>query len=285
MKTYLIIIGFLFSNLIALAQVDSIPLELTREYFAGELRNRKSILIDEAKEQNFNPNKLPQNVYLNFKVLLLTENKAVVATEIAENKDTTDIYLFWTKSNDWKITSFRALWLPGMFYAALEPYKDLDENGLKVEYEKIFSEAKKSNDTITDKHILEAIGPFEDFKYEIENMKLTVASDRALVNHFSHYQTKFDALLIKIQSENLNNNDNWRYDTKTSFKKDIQELLISSVSKYSDDGYITFTIGGMIDNSVGYLYCNDPKCAPLMNEERYIMIRNLGNGWYLFKTT
>ena len=41
----------------------------------------------------------------------------------------------------------------------------------------------------------------------------------------------------------------------------------------------------MIDNSVGYLYCKNPDDVPLMSDNGYIMIRDLGNGWYLYKTT
>ena len=48
---------------------------------------------------------------------------------------------------------------------------------------------------------------------------------------------------------------------------------------------IDFSIGGMIDNSVGYFYCKDKNKLPEMSDNRYIMIKHLGDGWYLYKTT
>ena len=41
----------------------------------------------------------------------------------------------------------------------------------------------------------------------------------------------------------------------------------------------------MIDNTVGYLYVHDRENLPKMNPSRIIMIREIGSGWYLFKTT
>jgi hypothetical protein len=65
----------------------------------------------------------------------------------------------------------------------------------------------------------------------------------------------------------------------------MQEILISSISNFDDNKSVSFLIGGMIDNSVGYFYCNNPNDVPEMTDNRYIMIRNLGNGWYLYKMT
>jgi hypothetical protein len=65
-------------------------------------------------------------------------------------------------------------------------------------------------------------------------------------------------------------------------------LFISSVS-YGDyelgGGCLVFSIGGMMDNTVGFLYVKDKKHLPKMDDSGVIMIREIGDGWYLYKTT
>ena len=136
MKQILIILISLLS-LIASGQNDSIPLDLTKKYFNGELRNYKAVLTDEAKDQNFNPKKISKKADLEFETLMFSNNKAMIAISLTEGKQHTDIYAFWTKDKDWQITAFRSLWLPGMFYMLLDNYKDLDSEGIKKEYMKM----------------------------------------------------------------------------------------------------------------------------------------------------
>lgn len=285
MRNIVTISLLLISNLIASAQPDSIPFNLTRKYISGELSDYRSLLTGEAKEQDFNPRKISKDATISFETLLSGVNKAVIAVAIKENEDYTDLYVFWARENDWKITALRALWLPGMFYMMLDKYKNLDENGIRHEYEKMFNDMKNRNDTIPDEKIVESIGTLEDFRYEIRNMKLTVAPDRELMEHFSTHQDKFNALLVKVQNELLSEPDTKRIIKDSPYKNEMHDILISSVSYPGEHKCISFLIGGMIDNSVGYLYCDDPAEVPAMSDNRYIMIRSLGNGWYLYKTT
>ena len=72
-----------------------------------------------------------------------------------------------------------------------------------------------------------------------------------------------------------------------NLKTDYQKLFVSSVSTggYELGNCINFLIGGMLDNSVGYIYVKDKNDLPEMNPSRVIMIREIGNGWYIYKTT
>lgn len=285
MRTSLTIFILLLSNLILFAQNDLTPLDLTRKYFNRELKNYKSVLIGEAKEQNFNPKEISKNAKFKFEILSYSENKAVIAISIKDNNNYQDLYAFWIKDNDWKIKAFRALWLPGMFYGMLDKYKDLDSNGIKQEYEKMIKETKARNDTISIQQIVEALGTIDDFQFEIKNMKLTVATDSILIDHFSQNKDKFDSLLTKIKKDTVTNSEMWRLDSKSTYKGDMHAILVASISNYDDNKLISFIIGGMIDNSVGYFYCENINDLPEMTDNRYIMIRKLGNGWYLYKTT
>jgi len=275
----------LISNLFASAQQDSIPLDLTRKYISGELTDYRLVLTGEAKEQDFNPRKIAGNAGISYETLLCDQGKAVIAVSIRENKDHTDLYVFWTRVDEWKINAFRALWLPGMFYMMLEKYKDMDEAGIRQEYEKMVNDVRKRNDTVSDESIARSIGTLDDFRYEVNNMKLTAAPDKDLMEHFNHNLDKFDALLQKAQTELVSSSVAWRVGSNSPHKGDMQEILISSVSFPRDSTCIYFLVGGMTDNSVGYFFCADPGDAPVMSANRYIMIRSLGNGWYLYKTT
>jgi hypothetical protein len=281
----LLIILFLLTSIIAYGQIDSIPLALTKKYFNGEIRNYKSVLIGEAKDQNFNPKKIFEEADIEFETLMLKKDKAVIAVSLSERDQHTDIYSFWTKGEDWQITAFRALWLPGVFYMYFDRFRNLDDEGIKTEYQKMFEEVEQNNDTLTDKQITEQIGTLEDLQTYVSNTKLTVESDKNLKKYFYKNQDKFHALLNKIQNDSITKTKVWRIKKQPNYKEDLRELLLSGVSGYDGHSLIDFYIGGMIDNSVGYFYCKNPVDVPEMSDNRYIMIRNLGNGWYLYKTT
>ena len=53
----------------------------------------------------------------------------------------------------------------------------------------------------------------------------------------------------------------------------------------SPAGVTTVTIGGVLDNSLGFLHAADPAAVPPVGPEEYIWIEPVGDGWYLFKTT
>jgi len=284
MKRLLIILISL-TSIIAYGQVDSIPLSLTKKYFYGEIKNYKSVLIGEAKDQKFNSKNISKDAVMEFEALMLKDDKATIAVSLTEGEQHTDIYTFWTKDKDWKITAFRALWLPGVFYMYYDRFKDLDNVGVNSEYKKMIDEVKQRNDTLTDEQIIEQIGTLEDLQADVKNMQLTVDSDEKLKEHFYNNREKFQALLVKIQNDSISQEKMWRIRKQPDYKDDLRVLLLSGISSYNGQSLIDFNIGGMIDNSVGYLYCKNPDDVPEMSDNRYIMIRNLGNGWYLYKTT
>ena len=126
------------------------------------------------------------------------------------------------------------------------------------------------------------VTPFTDFP-----IKPFKSSDEALINHFKENKNQFDNILKQIITDTtLSNKEYWRVDKKDSnFKKELNKILISSISGTDKNNCIDFTIGGMIDNSVVYFYCKDKNKLPEMSDDRYIMIRDIGNSWYLYKTT
>lgn len=285
---YKILILLIFSiSTICKSQTNSEPLDLVTKYFNKELNNYKSVLIGEAKEQNFNPKDIGKEVSKEFEILSEGTDNAVIAITLNDGEHNTDLYAFLVKDDEWKIKAFRSLWLPGFFYSMLEEYNDLDKSGIEKKYNEMIETAKQKNDTISETDIVSEIGTLDEFVAEIQNMKLIVSSDNDLVNHFNENKNQFENILGKILSDTtIVNKENWRINKKDiKFKTDLNTILISSISGSETNKMIDFSIGGMIDNSVGYFYCKDKNSIPEMSDNRYIMIKDLGDGWYLYKTT
>ena len=104
-----------------------------------------------------------------------------------------------------------------------------------------------------------------------------------IIKHFQANQNEFEHLknLALIQLERPEGTE-----LLENSKSDYKKLFISSVSIDEALGNgINFLIGGMLDNSVGYLYVKDKKDLPEMSPELLIMIKEIGNGWYIYKKT
>jgi hypothetical protein len=80
-------------------------------------------------------------------------------------------------------------------------------------------------------------------------------------------------------------------DTYLHFEKDLEpeyrKLYISSVwfGDYELGNCLNFLIGGLLDNTVGFIYVKNKKDLPVMSPDKIIMIREIGNGWFIYKTT
>jgi hypothetical protein len=65
-------------------------------------------------------------------------------------------------------------------------------------------------------------------------------------------------------------------------QKQLRELGLSSARRQHNG--IEILIGGIIDNSVGFLNLQSGEPPPISPDE-YIWVESLGNGWFLFRTT
>ena len=273
---------FLSLNLLVNSQSDTLPLSLTKKYCKGEFKNDLSIYADIAVEKDFPIKKIAKNAILRFEELYRTQNEAVVAVSIQQDQTQKDIYFNWIKDNDWKLKSFKSFRMPGVFYVILEKYKGLDDEGITAEYNKTVSEIKRKNPEITSDEISESIGSLDELLLNIKIMRLTVASDSVLLTHFEVNMQKFNDLLAKIK-EKENEKEAWKFDKQSVFAAEMKEILISSISNIENRHLIHFIITGIIDNSVGYFYCQDPLAIPNIVKSNYMMIRAIKDGWYLYK--
>jgi len=129
----------------------------------------------------------------------------------------------------------------------------------------------------------------EEYEFELGNTGLTLETDDNIIEHFLRNKNEFerikDSVLIEIQNTNIDEEHVIKLGEK--LKNDYRKLFISSITigGFGFDNCLNFLIGGMVDNSVGYIYIKDQKDLPEMDPDRIIMIREIGNGWYTYKTT
>lgn len=235
------------------------PLELAKIQLSKEYKK-----IEKFYGENFegpNGDEINDSLNLSFKELYRTENYSVVNINILNNhsRQNFDAYFHFEKEKDWKITAFRALAMTGIIQLGLEELERMSEKDIE--------EVIKSKNKIFSSR--------EDYQYLKENFKLTISSDDEIITHFQKNKTDFELLKNTLKGEKVDK----------SFAK---KLYLSDNLKSHElmcDKCITLPIGGILDNTVGYFYIENKADIPQPNPSRLIMIREIGNGWYLYKTT
>ena len=279
-KISLILILIILFNLSILGQINE-PLDIAKKIFGKDsLTNIENYISGEYKGSP-NGRDLKEGSTTKFLILEQNEDKAVISLTILDSLGKgIDTYLHFEKDKTWKIVAFRALAMTGI----IQMVKYELENMTPLEIDEIISSSKNKK---KDGH-----GKFSsksDYDFQLGNANLTLELDDNIAQHFLNNQKEFERLkdLALIQLDDEKMIDERSIKLIENYKVDYQKIYISSVSTggYELGNSINFLIGGMIDNSVGYIFVEDEKDIPEMNPSRIIMIREIGNGWYIYKTT
>ena len=279
-RTKLTLLLFIFTLSNTYSQTSILPLDLAKKILSkAKFRDIKKYCTGEYKGRP-NGNDIDKNATLQFALLSQTVDKAVVAVTIIDKTGKgLDTYLHFSKENIWKANAFRALAMTGMIEGAK---KELEQLSTK----KVDSLIAISKNDTTGNSMFKSR---EDFDFQLGNLNLILALDSEIIDHFNKNKIEFERLK-DIAFKNL---DTTKADQERSIKlcngleNDFHKLFISSIEMggYELGNCINFSIGGMLDNTVGYLFVKDKKDVPEMNPSRIIMIREIGNGWYIYKTT
>lgn len=140
MKLKLTLLLIVLPCVYALAQNDSLPLQITRQYIQGDLKDYKSYLLSEEVEKDYNVKKISKSAVITYEAISSSSESAVIAVSVEEKEKCTDLYVFWIKNGSWKLKSIQTLRLPGIFYVMLEKCKSMSEQELKIQYDKIVGE-------------------------------------------------------------------------------------------------------------------------------------------------
>ena len=257
------------------------PLDLAKKIFdKNGFENIENYVTGEYKGIP-NGKNLSEETTTKFILLGQTEKIAVVAmTVLDSSSEGFDTYLHFVKDTVWKMSAFRGLAMTGM----IEQMKMALEIMSPEEIDEMITEAKNEED--------DGFSLFtsrEEFEFELGNATLIIALDDNIIKHFVANEAEFERLknLALTQLENEKVVDERSIQLIENLKADYRKLFISSVSAgdYELGNCINFLIGGMLDNTVGYIYVKNKKDLPEMNPSSIIMIREIGNGWYMYKTT
>lgn len=112
----------------------------------------------------------------------------------------------------------------------------------------------------------------ENEEWQYQNMLLTIKSDSDLKQYLRSHISEF-TVVVKLFSEGL----------EEQAKNAAKSLLVSFIG--SDDGTIRLSIGGILDNSVGFLYVPPGVKPPKMSADEIIYVEEIEGGWFIYKTT
>jgi hypothetical protein len=248
------------------------PLTIAEKYFSSRgFKGWKVYMSGEMLSRTVKDSTFGQ--YLSRKIKrkasLISEDSstAVVTVLVDDGKRPADYYLYFIKEHTWKLEAIRSLSLTGLAYEFIKEIERLPADS----FARLQTEL-----TLRETYL------------NYQNAKLIVSPDEVLIKYANTKRKQLDSMVNYLQQ--MHYTDSARGERMairdTAFRKKLQAVYIRSVHfSHTKKGSITFSIGGMSDNEVGFFYTNDPKNVPKISKDRVIIIRPIGDGWYLYKTT
>ncbi|MFK7787338.1 MAG: hypothetical protein AB8B56_19600 [Crocinitomicaceae bacterium] len=268
---------FLILPTVSLSQFD--PLSLAETIFARDTFPELEQHITGSYKGHPNGTDLNGGTKTEFLLLGQDNKTAVVNINFSDSTGISfDCYLHFIHDEVWKANAFRSLAMmkiPAKVKEELELMSD-------EEIDQLVEDSKNGTSSFP------GITSREDYDYELGNLTLMLSTDQTIVDHFEKNRDAFNRVKDQILSElGEELKDESSIPAGEHHSEDLRKLLLSfaKTGGLEFGETLNFSIGGMLDNAVGYLFIPDNKSAPKMNPNRIIMIRNLGNGWYMYKTT
>ncbi|WP_324676927.1 hypothetical protein [Hymenobacter sp. GOD-10R] len=237
-----------------------------RSYLSGEV-------LQQAKQQSLGQ-QIPPQLQRRCQLLQQDSASAVVTVELRDTVSRNDFYLYFAKEEStWKLRAVRGLAMTGVGQQMLEVLTTMPASEV-AQYDQ--------------RH------PAAPHAFTVGNLKLWIGADATIIEHFKQNQAEFKQVVDLVQArqyfppradvlalgEQAANAD-------PAISQILQSLFISRITR-RDTGCGTcleFLIGGLVENTVGLLYQPDAKAVPAINPDSIIVIKPIGNGWYLYKTT
>lgn len=216
---------------------------------------------------------------------------------IQENSRVVDLYFYLRfDASGWKISSMRAMAQAGWLESTVETFKDnaaptaemkeiLANAELTLSSDKMLTQWFQANRLALDK--LAALALVET---KPKPKKVTPAPKIKKRRADKNPGISYGVVVDQLKKDDLENYESLTIERITEntkiFPKSAAALknLHFTALETKSDGSIEFTIGGMLDNTVGFIY--SPKDAPpQIDGWRYIWVEKIAAGWYLFRTT
>jgi hypothetical protein len=232
------------------------------------------------------------------KIAAVAKDFSVARVQIVrKNSRVVDLYFYLKFAGGWKINSMRAMAQTGWLESAVETFKK--EAAPTAEIKEVLANAEL---TLSSDKML--TGWFQTNRLALNNLAALALTEtkpkpkkvipppkiknrRANKNQGVSYALGTDPL----KKDELENDEIPTTIARITanakiFPKSVAALknLHFTALETKSDGSIEFIIGGVLDNSVGFIY--SPKNAPPeIDGWRYIWVEKIAAGWYLFRTT
>jgi hypothetical protein len=194
--------------------------------------------------------------------------KAVVTVWLHDSTTSMDVYFYLLHREVWTIYAARSLVMKDLMKRELNRLDSIPVEQRGKPYANI------SNHT---------------WKFDYDNTSLWGKPDTLLAQYFYNHREEFSKLeKMRAKKIPLNAGDTLKMSLNVDKKmrKAMNKLLLRDILiDPHAPGCVLYHIGGVLDNSVGYIYQPDPAKVPPVSAGYFILIRPLGNGWYLYKTT
>lgn len=250
MKTLLSLLLFVTTTLHA-GEVGS-PEWIARNFFEEDsFPNTEKYYIGEMSNYLNEANmgsRIPEEVVTAYRILQESPDRIVYGVTYSHEDREQNWYCFLKKEEDiWKLQAVRTLALPGFFYSLLQQLHEKDPRA-------------------------------EEEEWEYKNMLLQTTSDSKLKEYFIEHMTQFEVIVALITDPSP--------EQAEGTEEQSRGLHLSGVNRLrSDPRCIDFLIGGIMDNSVGYLYVPPGSIPPILSAEHYIYLEKISPNWYAYKTT
>ena len=261
------------------AQIND-PLSLAQAIFSPEGFPELDQYI--TGEYNGHPNGTDLHADVTTTFLLLGQNDRTAVVNITISDSTGkefDTYLHFKKEGVWKARAFRSLAMTGVIAEVHGQLKSMSP----AEVDRAIASAGR--DTLG----VDMFRSKAEYEFRLGSLEMLLASDRELIAHFNSHEQEFERIkdVALDQVQDMSIEEGKQHPLGETLKSDYQKIYISAITSggYQFGSAINFLVGGMLDNSVGYLYITDLADVPSMHPDRIIMLREIGNGWYLYKTT
>ena len=255
------------------------PLSIAEQFMApaGWLAMKSYLCCEvagQAKHQTLGQ-QIPPRVQRTCQLVRQDSATAVVAVELRDSLSRRDFYLhFRREAEGWKLSAIRNLAMthlgPPMvaLLAAMPPAEVADYNR---------------------KH------PDASHAFTIGNLRLWTSADADIAAHFYQHRAAFQEVLSRVQTGQFfgpildadEATDEQAANADPAVHALLRQLYLGRVTRRATScgSCLEFVIGGKTDSTVGLLYQPEASLLPAMQPGGLIVLRPLGDGWYLYKTT
>ncbi|WP_218079327.1 hypothetical protein [Anthocerotibacter panamensis] len=210
---------------------------------------------------------IPAQVKREYLTLFQDQEEAVIQAVFTYENSMVDYYVYLRRSDSWKVQAVRTFAGSGIIRNLVEQLEKLSTQQRNRFFVQI---------------------PGEDYQFTLNNARLIISSDRQLIDYLQQKKSSFIQLLKEAKSveAKLSYIQNQTSIFSEKIHRQRLKLALQDVElRRHFPGCYFFIVGRTADDTVGYIFTQNPQVLPKIDKDLFIVVRAIGGGWYLFKTT